>query len=62
MLQGVIIGVVGTAIGLVLGHVISYFADKYHLIQLAPDVYSIAYVPFRAVLLGLGHHCGCARF
>ena len=31
MLQGVIIGVVGTAIGLIFGHVISYFADKYQL-------------------------------
>ena len=33
MLQGVIIGVVGTVIGLVLGHAISYFADTYHLIR-----------------------------
>lgn len=49
ILQGVIIGVIGTAIGLVLGHVISYLADKYHLISLAPDVYSISYLPFRAV-------------
>jgi lipoprotein-releasing system permease protein len=49
MLQGVIIGVVGTAIGLLLGHAISYFADKYQLIQLNPDVYSISYLPFHAV-------------
>jgi lipoprotein-releasing system permease protein len=48
ILQGVIIGVIGTAIGIVLGQTISYFADKYHLVSLAPDVYSIAYVPFRA--------------
>ena len=46
--QGVIIGVIGTAFGIVIGHVVSYFADKYHLISLAPDVYTIAYVPFRA--------------
>ena len=26
-------------------------ADKYHLISLAPDVYSIAYVPFKAAVL-----------
>ena len=31
-----------------LGTSISYFADKYHLISLAPDVYTIAYVPFKA--------------
>jgi lipoprotein-releasing system permease protein len=49
MLQGVIIGVVGTAIGLIFGHVISYFADTYRLISLEPDVYSISYLPLRAV-------------
>jgi lipoprotein-releasing system permease protein len=49
MLQGVIIGVVGTAIGLISGHVISYFADTYRLISLEPDVYSISYLPLRAV-------------
>jgi len=48
MMQGVIIGVIGTSIGIVLGQVISRVADKYHLVSLAPDVYSIAYVPFHA--------------
>ena len=51
ILQGVIIGVIGTAFGIVIGHVVSYVADKYHLISLAPDVYTIAYVPFRAETL-----------
>ncbi len=50
MFQGVIIGCVGTAIGVALGHGISYFADKYHLVALSPDVYSISYLPFRADL------------
>ena len=50
MLQGVIIGVLGTVIGLILGHTISYFADKYKLIELSPDVYSIDHLPFHAVL------------
>ena len=49
MLQGVIIGVVGTMIGLVLGHAISYLADRYQLIQLEAEVYSISYLPFHAV-------------
>jgi lipoprotein-releasing system permease protein len=48
MLQGVVIGVVGTAIGLVVGNIVCHFADTYHLVSLAPDVYSIAYVPFKA--------------
>jgi lipoprotein-releasing system permease protein len=51
ILQGVIIGVVGTICGVIIGQVISHIADKYHLINLAPDVYTIAYVPFRAAPL-----------
>ena len=48
MLQGVIIGALGTAIGLVLGNGISYFADKYQLIPLPAEIYSIDHLPFRA--------------
>jgi lipoprotein-releasing system permease protein len=46
--QGVTIGVVGTFVGLVVGHLVSFFADKYHLVQLHADVYTISYVPFLA--------------
>ncbi|HYR87313.1 MAG TPA: lipoprotein-releasing ABC transporter permease subunit [Terriglobia bacterium] len=48
ILQGVVIGVIGTTFGVVIGRIACYFADKYHLISLAPDVYTIAYVPFKA--------------
>jgi lipoprotein-releasing system permease protein len=51
ILQGVIIGVVGTVFGVIVGQVACYFADKYHLIRLAPEVYTIAYVPFKAAPL-----------
>jgi lipoprotein-releasing system permease protein len=44
--QGVLIGVIGTAIGLILGYVISYAGGHYHVISLSPEVYSIDYVPF----------------
>ncbi|MGA8430437.1 MAG: FtsX-like permease family protein [Candidatus Sulfotelmatobacter sp.] len=44
--QGVLIGLTGTAIGLVLGYAISYAGGHYHLISLSPEVYSIDYVPF----------------
>jgi lipoprotein-releasing system permease protein len=44
--QGVLIGVIGTAIGLVLGYAISYAGGQYHVISLSPEVYSIDYVPF----------------
>jgi len=46
MTQGVLIGVIGTAIGLVLGYTLSYAGGHYHTISLSPEVYSIDYVPF----------------
>ncbi len=46
MAQGVLIGVIGTAIGLVLGYAISWAGGHYHFISLSPEVYSIDYVPF----------------
>jgi lipoprotein-releasing system permease protein len=46
--QGVLIGVIGTAIGLVLGYAISWAGGHYHFISLSPEVYSIDYVPFAA--------------
>lgn len=44
--QGVLIGVIGTAIGLVLGYALSWAGGHYHVLALAPEVYSIDYVPF----------------
>jgi lipoprotein-releasing system permease protein len=46
VLQGMMIGLIGTIIGLVLGYSCCYFADKYHLIQLDESVYALSYVPF----------------
>jgi lipoprotein-releasing system permease protein len=46
--QGALIGVIGTAIGLVLGYALSWVGGHYHLLSLAPEVYSIDYVPFAA--------------
>jgi len=46
MLQGVLIGVVGTAIGLVLGYGLCYFADRYRWIRLDEQVYALSFVPF----------------
>ena len=46
VLEGVLIGVVGTLIGLVLGYSLSILADRYHWIPLNPEVYSVPYVPF----------------
>ena len=44
--QGLLIGVIGTAIGLALGYALSWAGGHYHLLSLAPEVYSIDYVPF----------------
>ena len=49
--QGVLIGAIGTAIGLVLGYGISYVGGHYHAIALSPEVYSIDYVPFAPRLI-----------
>jgi lipoprotein-releasing system permease protein len=46
MYQGLLIGCVGTAIGLVLGYGISYLAGHYHWMPLNEEVYSLSYVPF----------------
>jgi lipoprotein-releasing system permease protein len=44
--QGVLIGVIGTVIGIVAGYAIAYAGGRYHVISLSPEVYSINYVPF----------------
>jgi lipoprotein-releasing system permease protein len=44
--QGVLIGAIGTAIGLVVGYAISFAGGHYHVLSLSPEVYSIDYVPF----------------
>jgi lipoprotein-releasing system permease protein len=44
--QGALIGIIGTAVGLFLGYGLSWLGSHYHLLSLAPEVYSIDYVPF----------------
>ena len=46
MLQGLIIGVVGTTIGAVCGLALCWVFDRYRLIQIPMDVYQVSYVPF----------------
>ena len=48
MLQGVLIGVMGSAIGLAVGYPLCYFADKYRWIRIDESVYAFSYVPFEA--------------
>jgi lipoprotein-releasing system permease protein len=48
MLQGLLIGAVGSAIGLTIGYPLCYFADKNHWIRIDESVYAFPYVPFEA--------------
>ena len=46
MLQGVLIGAVGTTLGLIAGYTLSFLADHYRWLRLDADVYALSYVPF----------------
>jgi lipoprotein-releasing system permease protein len=46
MLQGLIIGLLGTFGGAVAGYALIYVLDRYKLIHVPIEVYSISYVPF----------------
>jgi lipoprotein-releasing system permease protein len=46
MVQGVIIGIVGTTVGGVIGAALCWVLDRYRLIRIDMDVYQIAYIPF----------------
>jgi lipoprotein-releasing system permease protein len=46
MLQGLIIGLVGTTIGAIAGLALCWVMDHYRLLRIPQDVYQIAYVPF----------------
>jgi lipoprotein-releasing system permease protein len=46
MLQGLIIGLVGTTAGAVFGCALIDILDRYKLIHVPIDVYQISYVPF----------------
>jgi lipoprotein-releasing system permease protein len=46
MLQGLLIGLAGTAVGAAGGLALSRFLDRYKLIKIPSDVYQVSYVPF----------------
>jgi lipoprotein-releasing system permease protein len=47
-LHGLLIGAVGTALGLALGYGAAWVGDRYKLIPLDPQIYALASVPFHA--------------
>jgi lipoprotein-releasing system permease protein len=46
MLQGLIIGLIGTTVGAIGGYTLSYVLDRYKLVRVPSDVYQISHVPF----------------
>ena len=46
MMQGLIIGIVGTTTGAIAGYGLSYVLDRYKLIRVPVDVYQVSHVPF----------------
>jgi len=49
MLQGTIIGMVGTTLGGALGFLACEVLDRYRLLRIPEDVYQVSYVPFKLV-------------
>ena len=46
LMQGFLISVVGTALGLIFGYALSWAGGHYHFIHLSAEIYSIDYLPF----------------
>jgi lipoprotein-releasing system permease protein len=46
-LQGAVIGVLGTALGMILGLGFCYLANRYELIQVPTEIYQVSFVAFR---------------
>jgi lipoprotein-releasing system permease protein len=46
IMEGALIGVAGTSLGLIVGYAVCFLADHYRWLKLDEQVYSLAYVPF----------------
>ncbi len=51
--QGAVIGLIGTAMGVVLGLGFCYLANRYELIKVPAEIYQVSYVPFRLGIFDL---------
>jgi lipoprotein-releasing system permease protein len=47
MLQGFVIGLVGTIIGVASGYLLSYILNTYQIIKLPADVYYLSHLPVK---------------
>ncbi|HEV2490020.1 MAG TPA: ABC transporter permease [Candidatus Acidoferrales bacterium] len=48
VLQGFLVGLAGTGIGLALGYSLSWMANHWKLVALNPEIYAVPYVPFHS--------------
>ncbi len=48
VLQGLAVGIAGTALGLAAGYCVSWMGDTWRLLPLDPEIYAVSYVPFDA--------------
>jgi lipoprotein-releasing system permease protein len=49
LVQGLVIGTVGTVLGATLGAAASHIMDRYRIISIPGDVYQVTYLPFRVL-------------
>lgn len=47
LIQGLVIGLIGTTLGTILGLLVVYVGDTFHLVKLNPEVYLISYLPMK---------------
>jgi lipoprotein-releasing system permease protein len=60
MIEGLIIGVTGTAVGAFGGWLLSWVLDRYKVIHVPLDVYQVSYVPFTVLPLDFAIVVVCA--
>jgi lipoprotein-releasing system permease protein len=49
VMQGLIIGMIGTAVGATAGYALASILDRYKLIKIPMDVYQVSHVPFKVL-------------
>lgn len=54
LMQGMLIGVVGTLVGATAGAIIATLLDRYRLISIPSDVYQVTYLPFKLLPWDVG--------
>lgn len=53
MIQGLIIGLLGTLVGATAGYLLCQVLDRYRVVKIPMDVYQVSYVPFKVELTDL---------